>query len=197
MENEKKDKVDGKAAVQFLHPAIWNAIKNIEKDTTKPDLWKDDTSRQEYALELLETINELKQKFKWEILVKLLTIITKWEGRVSVMEGAGRSMLAGEIKYGSWTFLEGRGKYQLLGAMERHALRLLDNQIFDYDSSSLLPSTSYSISHTDCIAANISMLVWLEDYGTIIQDGPIKLEKDNGIQVESTEKTTGIKEASG
>ena len=113
------------------------------------------------------------------------------------MEGAGRSMLAGEIKYGSWTFLEGRGKYQLLGAMERHALRLLDNQIFDYDSSSLLPSTSYSISHTDCIVANISMLVWLEDYGTIIQDGPIKLEKDNGIQVESTEKTTGIKEASG
>ena len=86
-----------------------------------------------------------------------------------LMEGIGNAMGAGEIKYGDWNFLKGHGRLQLLSAVLRHTFALMRGEDVDKDTTELFGRNIY---HWDCIGANINMLLWQREYGTLTEDRP-------------------------
>ena len=86
-----------------------------------------------------------------------------------VILGIGNAMAAGEIKYKSWNFLKGHGRLQLCSAIIRHTCAIMRGEDVDRETSELLGRDVY---HWDCIGANVNMLVWQRDYGTLKEDRP-------------------------
>jgi hypothetical protein len=83
--------------------------------------------------------------------------------------GIGNAMRAGELKYGGWNFLKGHGKLQLCSAIIRHTAAIMRGEDIDQDTSDFLGKTVY---HWDCIGANINMMIWQREYGTLQEDKP-------------------------
>ncbi len=83
--------------------------------------------------------------------------------------GAGRAMRAGETKYGAFNFLKGHGKLQLCASIMRHVSAIMMGQDIDPDTTKYLGST---VTHLDCIAANISMMLFQQEYKTQRNDRP-------------------------
>ena len=81
--------------------------------------------------------------------------------------GPTRAMMAGEIKYGAWNFLKGHGLLQLLDAMERHIQAIRDGEWTDPDTTEYLGK---EVTHLDCIGANLNMIYWQKDNGTLKDD---------------------------
>ena len=174
MTANKNDKIDAKPAMQYVNPTIWNYIRNVTLDI------KDD-----FDIILMDIINETKWGINND--KEILVLIAQQYGRVETMRSVGLAMRAGEIKYGDWNFLNGHGIFQLTGAMERHALCILDGEFEDKDTSERLGTV---LPHYGCIVAGINMKEFQIEYGTSIDDGPKLKEKINGLRIESSTKDT-------
>lgn len=173
----KNDKVDAKPAMQFVTSGIWITIRNVLKEPI-PD----------FQLRLLDLINDAKDGF--DTRSEILILIATQYGRSATLRSVGLAMRAGEIKYGDWNFLNGHGKFQLLGAIERHALLMLDGEFWDVDTSDRL---GVNVSHYGCVVAGINMMWYQEEYGTSIDDGPQRgKEISNAIPFKSTTTDTGV-----
>ncbi len=171
MTAKKNDKLDAKPAMQFVSPLIWEAVRDVDY---KP--------RTDFPVVLLDLINEYKTGHAtWD---DILVLIATQYGRVPTMRAVGLAMRAGEIKYGDWNFLDGHGQWQLLGAIERHALHILEGQRLDSDTSERLGK---DVTHYGCIVAGINMILYQEAYGTSRYDGPPQSKgESNGICIESS-----------
>jgi len=91
------------------------------------------------------------------------------------MEGTGNAMGAGEIKYDGWNFLKGHGRLQLCAAILRHTFAIMRGEDVDANTTAIFGKTVY---HWDCIGANINMMIWQREYGTLIEDRPPKSHEE-------------------
>ena len=115
--------------------------------------------------------------------------------------GVGNAMRAGEMKYGDWNFLKGHGKLQLCSAILRHTYAIMKGEDIDADTTALLGKTVY---HWDCVGANINMMIWQREYGTLKDDKPSpfkmveeKLNEEEDLIVEGYNKSPTYTDSEG
>jgi hypothetical protein len=165
----KNDKVDMKPALEYVHPSIFEAIKDCKVDSNNLDNIK----------LILTLINKGKLDFNINTLNEILKAMAREIGTVPLMKAIGYAMRAGEIKYESWNFLKGHNYLQLMAAMERHGLQVMEGELFDVDTSERI---DLSVSHYGCIGAGINMMMYQIEAGTLTLDLPITKEKVYAVQ---------------